>query len=233
MRCPVCSAEASEGASFCPSCGGKLPFLDSDSGKPTPADDLPTRAGEQAAAAEQPAPSSTSAGRGRMADVPEATLWEGTFSPKAMIGTYILCAILTIALLLIAVVYAEGTWRLLLLGAVVVVWIVAFVRLAVQRLGVSYKLTNQMFYHRKGLLTRTTDRIELIEIHDVTWQQGLIQRMVNVGTIIIDSSDRTHHRLGLPGIENVEDVAKHIDKARRGEQVRRGRRIESIGVQDG
>jgi uncharacterized membrane protein YdbT with pleckstrin-like domain len=116
------------------------------------------------------------------------------------------------------------------LGLAIVLWLLALGKLAANRLGVSYKLTNQMFYHREGLLTRTTNRIELIEVHDVTYQQGLIERLVNVGKIVITSNDRTHPNLKLPGIEEVESVAKKIDDARRAEQVRRGRRIESIGV---
>jgi hypothetical protein len=106
------------------------------------------------------------------------------------------------------------------------VWIAWLARQVDRRLGISYKLTNQMFYHRQGVLTRVTDRIELIEVHDVTYEQGLLQRMVNVGRIKIASNDRTDPILFLPGVEDVEEVAKLIDKARRGEQVRRGRRID-------
>lgn len=239
MKCPVCATETTAEALFCPTCGGKLPAAGNGIGKSASSDSATassnnaTASGaKQAASGEQSAPSGAPGGRGRTSDIPEETLWEGTFSPKAMIGTYVGCAVLSVALVAIAFAYAEGILRMILLGAIVVLWIAAFVRLVVQRLGVSYKLTNQMFYHRKGVLTRTTDRIELIEIHDVTWRQGLVERMVNVGTIIITSSDRTHHLLLLPGIDNVEEVARQIDKARRGEQVRRGRRIESIGVQD-
>jgi hypothetical protein len=83
-----------------------------------------------------------------------------------------------------------------------------------------------MFYHRRGMLTRITDRIELIEIHDVTYQQGLFERLVNVGKIKVESNDRTHPEFFLIGIDDVETVAQAIDKARRAEQVRRGRRID-------
>jgi uncharacterized membrane protein YdbT with pleckstrin-like domain len=116
------------------------------------------------------------------------------------------------------------------LGAIIVMWIVAGALLARRRLGVHYKLTNQMFYHQRGVLTRITDRIEAIDIDDVTYVQGLFDRAVNVGRIKISSSDRTNPEFWLVGIENVEDVARMIDKARRAERIRRGVSVESLNA---
>jgi membrane protein YdbS with pleckstrin-like domain len=167
-----------------------------------------------------------------MADVPEETIWEGTYSPKAMLGTFLLAGLLSVALVIGAVIFfaAMPVLGAVMLGTVAVVWLAVGLVFAKRKLGVSYKLTNQMFYHREGLLTRTTDRIELIEIHDVAWTQGLIERAVGVGKITIRSADKTDPELPMPGIENAEEVAKLIDKARRAEQVRRGRRIEFSGI---
>ena len=53
------------------------------------------------------------------------------------------------------------------------------------------------------MFTRTTDRIEVIDIDDVTFRQGMVERALGVGTIVIESSDRTHPRLVLAGIDNV------------------------------
>jgi membrane protein YdbS with pleckstrin-like domain len=108
------------------------------------------------------------------------------------------------------------------LPLIAVLWLLVIVRYAVRRLGVHYKMTNQMFFHRRGILTRTIDRIEAIDIDDITWQQGLVERMVNVGSIIITSRDRTNPQFTLVGIEDVENVSRLIDKARRAERLRRG-----------
>jgi hypothetical protein len=228
MKCAVCDAEAAAGATFCQHCGAKLPAVEGEV-VPTAhtAETTKSDRGQALPAAEKAGAAQSAAGRRRgIVDVPEETLWEGSYSPKAMVGVYVICALASIALLAIAIVYAQGVWRLLLLAGIPVVWALAAIRLAMQRLGISYKLTNQMFYHRSGVLTRKTDRIELIEVHDVTWEQGLIQRLVNVGSIVITSSDRTTPHFRATGIENVEAVSLLIDKARRGEQVRRGRRID-------
>lgn len=223
MKCQVCNAEAPASATFCQQCGAKL----AGAGETAPVG-AKTASVSAAQTATNDAP-----GAGRRkgpVDVVEETLWEGSFSPKAMIAGFILAALLSILLLVCAFLFAEGTFRWVLLGTIPLVWVIQGLRLLWYRIGVSYKLTNQMFYHRKGVLTRTTDRIELIEVHDVTWQQGLVQRLVNVGSIKIASSDRTDPIFHVTGVEDAEGVSALIDKARRAEQVRRGRRIDFSNV---
>ncbi|MEX0676196.1 MAG: PH domain-containing protein [Pirellulales bacterium] len=229
MKCPVCHVEAPQGASFCQQCGARLPMFDEMSTKAQATDPPETvvRSSQSSEAADSKQQAATSGEPKRgIRDVPEETLWEGTYSPKAMLGLAVGCALLSIVLLVLALGYASGWFRWILLLAIVAVWVAAAVRLAVKRLGIRYKLTTHMFYHQRGVLTRVTDRIELIEIHDVTWEQGLFDRLVNVGKIKIESSDRTDPVFFLTGVEDVENVAQTIDKARRGEQVRRGRRID-------
>jgi hypothetical protein len=223
MKCQVCNAEAPASATFCQQCGAKL----ASAGEAAPVG-AKTASVSAAQTATNDAP-----GAGRRkgpVDVVEETLWEGSFSPKAMIGGFILAALLSVVLLVCAFVFAEGTFRWVLLGTIPVVWLIQLYRLARNRIGISYRLTNQMFYHRSGLIVRITDRIELIEIHDVTSEQNLLQSALGVGTLRIISSDRSHSNFPARGIENVEAVVQMIDKARRAEQVRRGRRIDFSNV---
>lgn len=222
MRCPVCNIEAAAGASFCPECGAKLPLVEGAGSAPAARQTLSGAASD----------SGTSSPRGRSGDVPEEILWQGSYSPKAMVGSYVLGGVASLALIA-ASIWLSGDWYWMIpAGAIVVLWVLLLGKLAIERLGVHYKLTNQMFYHQRGVLTRVTDRIELIEIHDVTYEQGLFDRMLNVGRVKIASNDRTDPVFYLRGIEDVSGVAQMIDKARRGEQVRRGRRIESLGVHE-
>ncbi len=91
----------------------------------------------------------------------------------------------------------------------------------------SYRLTRYRLFHEHGILGRVTNRMETIDIDDVTVQQSFIERMLNIGTIIVRSSDRTEPELRLRGIEHVNDVADLIDNARRAERQRRGLHLES------
>ena len=82
-------------------------------------------------------------------------------------------------------------------------------------------------------MSRKRDRIEVIDINDVTLRQGFVERMFNVGTIHIESSDMTDPELDLPGIDNVRHVADLIDNTRRAERQRRAVFMENVGRSPG
>lgn len=163
-------------------------------------------------------------------DEAEAEVWRGGFSSKAMIGQWLSAAVATVVMLIAVLVFSPasaymwGFWAL----ASACAWGGVACLLAYYKMSRKYQLTTQRFIHESGLLKRVTDRIEVIDIDDVSVVQGLLERMVGVGTIKLVSSDRSHPVLTLPGIENVKDVAAQIDDLRRKERRRRGLHIESI-----
>ncbi|RMF44792.1 MAG: PH domain-containing protein [Planctomycetota bacterium] len=165
-------------------------------------------------------------------NVPERTLWQGGYCAKAMYGTWIGSAVVTVLVLVAVALFARGDnagtiWAIA--GAAILLWwCVAIGVYLYRKFSVHYELTTQRFIHQSGLLTRTTDRIEVIDIDDVSFTQGIIQRMLGVGTITITSSDRSHPKLVLYGIDKVPEVATLIDDVRREERRRRSLHIESI-----
>jgi len=132
------------------------------------------------------------------------------------------------------------------------IWLVGAVVYGLRRFGVHYELTSQRFIHQTGILTRDTDRIEVIDIDDVSFTQGPVQRVFGVGRITVTSSDRSHpllHMIGrvfgvgritvtssdrshpllhMIGIADVKSVAGLIDDVRRKERRRRSLHIEAI-----
>ena len=82
---------------------------------------------------------------------------------------------------------------------------------------IRYRLTDQRLYICRGLLTRTSDTMELIQIDDVRFVQTLIDRLLNGGVgslIIFCSADKTDKQLVLKGIENPHDIFEQIDSTR-------------------
>lgn len=168
-------------------------------------------------------------GRPIRKDEPEQKLWEGTYSVRDMYTTFMLLGILSVVAIVAAVLVASELMPTLLyvIGGIVLVWLFFLARLGWRRLSVKYELTNQRFIHEEGVLRRVTNRIEVIDITDVTFEQTIFDRMFNVGTLHLLSSDRTHPDLRLYGIENVREVAHMMDTARRKERLRRGLHIDS------
>lgn len=165
---------------------------------------------------------------------PETSLWNGGYSAKAMLGTWLLSLVVTIAIIVALTVIplpenldSRTLW--IAAGAILVAWwcIVAVVYMY-RRISMHYELTSQRFIHKQGVLVRTTDRIDIIDIDDVTFSQGLVERVLGIGTIILTSSDATHPKLVLKGIDQVNQVSGMIDDTRRKERRKRSINIESI-----
>lgn len=210
MKCPMCNAEVGPGAVFCQKCGGKLP-----------------RAADGGNVQADPAHLGTGGPlRPRnVRDVPEEVLWQGGYSPKAMVGYWTLASLVTVGLITASV----ALWNPFPFIGAIVLWVVLLGNFLLTRLGVSYKLTNQRFFHERGILRRVTNRIEVIDINDIKIEQGLIGRMLGVGKITLEASDTTDPELVLDGIDDVQDVAAKFDAARRAERLRRGVSIETLG----
>ena len=160
----------------------------------------------------------------------ERSLWQGGYSPKAMYGTWAIAAVLTVVALVVVAIYAseqQNVW--LITGSVIVLgWCFVIGLYLSRRWGVHYELTTQRFVHQEGIFVRRSNRIEVIDIDDVSYTQGIVQRMLGVGTITITGSDRSHPELVIQGIDRVPEIATLIDDVRREERRRRSLHIEAI-----
>ena len=210
MQCKKCGAAAPAESAFCPKCGTSLK-------EPT------------AASATDDSPSGTqrvvAAGRGRGGSPAEEEIWFGAYSAKAMAGTFVLAGLLTLVAGVISIL--TGTLLVFVIAAILA-WGGLGLLYLYRRMTVRYRLSTFRFFHDSGLLSRVGNRIEVIDIDDVTVRQGPIERMFDVGTIRISSSDKTNPEIDLPGIDHARQVADLIDGARRAERHRRGLHIESI-----
>jgi membrane protein YdbS with pleckstrin-like domain len=159
---------------------------------------------------------------------PEKTLWSGGYSPKAMVGWWSAMTALSIVILVGYFMMSIEIPLLVPLGIILILWLLLVANYLRMRLGFHYELTSQRFIHKTGLLTRRSDRIEVIDIDDVSYEQGPVQRLLGVGSINISSSDRSDPHLHLLGIDKVSEVAGLIDDVRRSERRRRSLHIESI-----
>jgi len=175
MPCRHCGAEIPDSSAFCPTCG---------------------------ASQHQPvAPFTPPAGAA--INVPEETLWTGRFSARAEALHWILW-IFWLAIL--AVLYAKffveksRTLHVCLLGAALLPGLLLLVRIALEKLTVRYRLTNQRLFRKRGLLTRRADELELIRVDDVAVTQDFVQRLLNVGTVTVLSTDATDPKLTIEGI---------------------------------
>jgi membrane protein YdbS with pleckstrin-like domain len=228
MKCNQCGAESPANATFCPQCGVQL------STQGAGAASLGAQHLQGAKSGNQPA---------------EKELWTGSYSPKAMVGSFVGAGLITIVGIVLILLSGRSSAWFPFGIAVLAMWGALLLAALYKRLSVKYSLTTHRLFHESGLLSRTRDRIEVIDIDDVTLSQGFIERMLNIGTIHIISSDESlkqvaieeakkkgaagsiqhiEGRLDLPGIDDVRAVADLIDNTRRTERNRRGVYLENV-----
>ena len=207
MLCPSCSTTAPADSVFCPKCGHRL------------ADPAPSTA---------KTPAEKLRGDRSTNNDPERQLWHGSYSPKAMYGHWLVAIVVTLVAIALSIVLPNPiTW--MAAGVIVpLLWLCIGAFYLYERLSVEYTLTSQRFVHQTGILRRTINRVELIDIDDVTVEQGFIERMFGVGTIKVLSSDVSDPKLLLRGIDDVKRVASMIDDCRREERRKRGMYIETV-----
>lgn len=223
MQCPQCSEEVDSRSVYCDKCGARIDGGDRPATPGAPGLEEPVSEGRERFVKAVSAPQN--------APAPEEHLWEGSYSKMAMIGSWASAAAATLGLptvlFLVGVLTTAAAWGWLLL-ALLLMWLALVLLYFYRRFSVHYVLTTQRFIHESGLLWRTIDRVELVDIDDVTFTQDPVQRAFGVGRIKIDSSDTSTPELKLPGIDRVRYVADLIDDARRKERRRRGLHIEAV-----
>jgi membrane protein YdbS with pleckstrin-like domain len=115
----------------------------------------------------------------------------------------VLTALLGLSLLVLAVVGLVLAWWAwwvsivaLLLGILAIVVPVLVTRTT------RYRITNYRIDYERGILKKRIDTLELWHVDDISFEQGLLDRMMNVGCIKVLSNDRTTPKLDLHGLPN-------------------------------
>jgi membrane protein YdbS with pleckstrin-like domain len=219
MRCDACGGEVPAESLFCPKCGAQL----GEGSDSEPADD--SMPDHEDATTTRRFKNASRRDSGKQPQ--EEELWAGTYSAKAMGGSAVLLAIFTVAGLIGGALVPPFGVAVALVAALVL-WAAWGLLLLYRRMTVRYRLTTFRLFHESGLLSRKRDRIEVIDINDVTLRQGIVERMFNTGTVHIESSDTSDPEFDMVGIDDVRHVADLIDNTRRAERQRRGLFMENI-----
>ena len=144
----------------------------------------------------------------------EREIWAARTSWKHFYGKWAAWALVMILVILVGVwVRGQMEWlklvgvlAVIVLGSGAVLW----AKFAIQVYSVYYRLTTQRLFIGRGILSRTTDQTELIRVDDVRVQQGLVDRIVNCGTVEVISTDVSDAKLTLVGVADPDKIAEHI-----------------------
>ena len=115
-------------------------------------------------------------------------------------------------------------WEAWLLGGV---WVLCLLRPAMYLLELKtteYEFTNRRLRYTRGILSRTRDQIELVRVRDLTAKRSLVQRLLGLGTLSIESVDRSHPQFDLLAQRSVYELKDWIHELNARERARLGYR---------
>jgi uncharacterized membrane protein YdbT with pleckstrin-like domain len=129
--------------------------------------------------------------------------WKTVLRPVLILAATVLA--LLVLLLLVPTVRDTAVARLAI-GAAALVIVILFVAVPLLRWRTtSYELTNRRLRLRAGILTRTGRDFPLTRISDVSFAQGLLDRVLGCGRLVVESPGE-HGQLILTEIPHVQDV---------------------------
>ena len=73
-----------------------------------------------------------------------------------------------------------------------------------------YSYDNERFYVKSGFLNQRQDEVRLYRIQDLTVTRSLSQRIFGMGTILVNSSDKTLGDFEIKNIKNVMHVKEQL-----------------------
>lgn len=209
------AASAGEAEQLAQKIGVSVLAVEVDTGQPTPLESAAPAALSKAHSADAAKPGT------------EETLWIDTPSGWQLFPWYALTGVVAIAGL--------SGWMMLKGGAVYAAY--AALALAVFFLGVcawktivlrtmQMTLTTQRLRVRAGVLTKKIEEVELYRVRDSQLAQSVWQRVLGLGTIVLETTDQTTPRVVLSSIRRPYDVREHLRHAT--ERVRRVQRVREI-----
>lgn len=114
----------------------------------------------------------------------ETIVWTGHPSQWQNIGWFIAC------LLLVPIPFALWKW--------------------LETRNTIYSLSDQRLKFTRGVLTKTTEDLELYRVRDTKFEQGFFERMVGLGHVQLFTTDESSPGIVLPYIHDAEAVREKI-----------------------
>jgi uncharacterized membrane protein YdbT with pleckstrin-like domain len=146
--------------------------------------------------------------------------WKTVLRPVLLLAATVVA--LLVVLLLVPSVRNAASARLAL-GAAALVIVVVFVAVPLLRWRTtSYELTTRRLRLRSGILTRTGRDFPLTRISDVSFAQGVLDRLLGCGRLVVESPGE-QGQLVLTEIPRVQDVQATLFQLVEDEQARLAR----------
>jgi uncharacterized membrane protein YdbT with pleckstrin-like domain len=141
----------------------------------------------------------------------ERELYEGRPSWRALMSFYVIGIGVAAAVLVILGLLADNWTTAIVIAAVIAgaTLVVGYLR----RIATKYLITTQRLRISRGLLRKKVQETRLERVQNVNYEQGLIDRLLGVGTIDFDTAGTDDSEFRFVWVNGPEDVVRAVDRA--------------------
>ena len=103
----------------------------------------------------------------------------------------------------------KGILRWIVLGVALVLFVIYPLRRFIQWATSHFVVTNERLIHRSGLIAKRSMEVPLNRINDVRFTQGVLERMIGAGDLIVESAGERGQEV-FDDIRHPEEIQKVI-----------------------
>jgi uncharacterized membrane protein YdbT with pleckstrin-like domain len=100
-------------------------------------------------------------------------------------------------------------------GAGVIVFGLILAAGLLMRIATTYTITNHRLHIKRGIIARKTQEARLERVQNVNTDQGVLDRILQVGTVDFDTAGTTDAEFAFRGVSHPEKVVTAVDRAQR------------------
>ena len=141
----------------------------------------------------------------------ERVIYEGHPSWRAILDFYLKGILLTAVICAIFQFITDetGTTSILAIVGVSLTILIGFVK----RVATSYTITDRRLHIKRGIVSRTIQETRLERVQNVNFQQGVFQRMLQIGDVDFDTAAGDDYNFTFAGVAEPADVVHKVDEA--------------------
>lgn len=140
----------------------------------------------------------------------ETQIWSGTPSQIVNLGTYVLCGLLCLTLVLIPVAIVIAVWKYLTVRAQ------------------KFELTSERLKAHRGVLSRQTEEIELYRVVDTRFDQPFFLRLFGLGNVVLFTTDSTTRVAIINAVQNAEALREQVRQLVEKRREQKGVRVAEV-----
>jgi uncharacterized membrane protein YdbT with pleckstrin-like domain len=156
----------------------------------------------------------------------EQLVWQGSPSQILNLHIFLLCGLAMAGLIAVAYTFRHNLgvpMVYIVAGVAIIPLFIAFVKW-LQIKFLRYELTTERLRLRRGVLSRSTDEVELYRVKDYVLQEPFLLRMFGVGDVVLQTNDDANPMVLLRAVHQPDSlrdqIRKHVEIRRDAKRVR-------------